>query len=199
MHPLERPTAEGRCVVLILGGARSGKSAYAEGLAERFAKPVLFVATATALDQEMQDRIAAHQASRPREWRTLESPTNVAAAIGDSGASDGTILLDCLTMLVSNHLVGSPHDQVSDDVDPALISLAVEREIAELLRVAEANRANLVVVSNEVGMGLVPPYPMGRVYRDLLGKANQQLAAAADDVYLMVAGIPMEVKKFSSP
>ncbi|MBI4213548.1 MAG: bifunctional adenosylcobinamide kinase/adenosylcobinamide-phosphate guanylyltransferase [Chloroflexi bacterium] len=195
MRLLERSTPERRRVALVLGGARSGKSAFAERLAVTLGEPVLFLATATAIDSEMRDRIAAHQASRPDSWHSIECPTDVASAIGRSGAACGTLLLDCLTLLVSNHLVGASHDQLSDDVDPGPITQAVEREVAELLSVAEATGANLIVVSNEVGMGLVPPYPVGRAFRDLLGRANQQVAEAADDVYLMVAGIPMELKK----
>ena len=187
-------TPEGRRVALILGGARSGKSTFAVRLAERLDRPVLFLATATAMDDEMRDRIAAHQANRPSTWQTSECPMHVAAAVRESGFSNGTLLLDCMTLLVSNHLVGTSHD-VKDDLDPAPILAAITAEVSDLLSIAETTGAHLIVVSNEVGMGLVPPYPAGRVFRDLLGQANQQLAVAADDVYLMVAGIPMELKK----
>lgn len=176
-------------VVLILGGARSGKSDYAQRLAGEMGRPVIYVATATAGDEEMAERIARHQAARPAHWRTVEAPVGVGRALAGVLEDGEVVLLDCLTLLVSN-LLGELGETAGADV----LAGRVTAELEELLLVCAAHRAALIVVSNEVGMGLVPPYPMGRVYRDMLGRANQWLAARADQVVLMVAGIPVEVK-----
>lgn len=177
-------------LILILGGARSGKSAYAERLARERGGTVLFVATATAGDAEMARRIADHRAARPATWRTLEEPVAVADRL-TAGAAEDIVLLDCLTLLVSNILLAHEAD------GEAAVARRVEEEVAALLRRYEEGAAAWLVVSNEVGMGLVPPYPLGRLYRDLLGRANQQLAARADRVYLMVAGLPVDLKRLT--
>ena len=176
-------------LILILGGARSGKSAYAERLAHERGGAVLFVATATAGDDEMAQRIAAHRADRPAAWATLEAPTGVAAAVAAVDPPAETILLDCVTLLVSNLLLA--HETAGD----AAIGQAIDAEIAALLAQIETSMATWVVVSNEVGMGLVPPYPLGRAYRDLLGRVNARLAARADRAYLLVAGLPLDLKR----
>ena len=176
-------------LILILGGARSGKSAYAERLADERQGAVLFVATATAGDEEMARRIAAHRASRPDTWRTLEAPQGVAAAVAASGDGAPTVVLDCVTLLVSNLLLA--HEAAGEEA----IDRAIDAEIDALLGLIAACAAAWIVVSNEVGMGLVPPYPLGRQYRDLLGRANARLAAAAERAYLLVAGLPLDLKK----
>lgn len=176
-------------LTLILGGARSGKSAYAQRLAAESGQPVLYVATATAGDAEMAQRIARHRAARPAHWRTLEAPVNVGQALEAAITGDEVVLLDCLTLLVSN-LMMEEGTEVTED----RLEARVTDELEAILRVCAARRATLIIVSNEVGMGLVPPYPAGRVYRDVLGRAHQWLAARANRVVLMVAGIPLELK-----
>jgi adenosylcobinamide kinase/adenosylcobinamide-phosphate guanylyltransferase len=176
-------------VILILGGARSGKSEYAQRLAEEMGRSVLYVATATAGDEEMAERIARHRAARPAHWRTLEAPTDVGEALKAAIADARVVLMDCLTLLVSNLLM-----ELGETAGEEALAKQAVRELEEVLRVCEAHGATLIVVSNEVGMGLVPPYPMGRVYRDALGRVNQWLADRADRVILMVAGIPLELK-----
>ncbi|MDK2980347.1 MAG: adenosylcobinamide kinase / adenosylcobinamide-phosphate guanylyltransferase [Chloroflexota bacterium] len=178
----------GRSLTLILGGARSGKSHHAQEILRTAGGPVLFVATATAGDEEMAARIRAHQVSRPPHWTTLEAPLNVGAAIRAAGF-EGDALLDCLTLLASNVLMTCPQP-----LDEALYQEKMDGEVAELLAAYTAGTGDWVVVSNEVGLGLIPPTPLGRFYRDVLGRANQRMAAAADRVLLMVAGIPMQVK-----
>jgi adenosylcobinamide kinase/adenosylcobinamide-phosphate guanylyltransferase len=176
-------------LTLILGGARSGKSTYAQKLAEATAKPVLFVATAVAFDDEMASRIAAHQAERPIGWQTLEAPARVGEAVRARPFSAGVVLLDCLTLLANNVILALP-----DPENERAVQDALDAEVASILTAYEQSAADWIVVSNEVGLGLVPPYPLGRVYRDALGRANQRLAQAADRVLFMVAGLPLTVK-----
>lgn len=178
-------------LILVLGGARSGKSAFAERLASTFDQPVTYLATAMASDEEMARRIAAHRARRPAGWRTIEVPRAAAAAL--QGTPEGTALLDCLSFLVANCLELGASDQLAAEQETAA-QAAVEQEVTALLAAQAARRGPLIVVSNEVGLGLVPPYPLGRLYRDLLGWANQAVAAAATDVYLLVAGLPLALK-----
>lgn len=177
-------------LILILGGARSGKSTYAEQLARELGGPaVLYVATAQAFDAEMRARIAAHRAARPADWRTLEAPTISAAHLAEAVGPARVVLLDCLTLLVSNAILAAGDEPCAEVADAA-----VGQEVAALLAAHHAGQATWIVVSNEVGLGLVPPYPLGRIYRDALGRANQRLAAAADQVLFMVAGLPLRVK-----
>lgn len=175
-------------LTLILGGARSGKSTYAEDLAREANKPVLFIATATAFDDEMRERIHNHQNSRPSNWQTLEAPTNIAAAL-ENKTWDGVIILDCITLLMNNILLPLPEDVPFD-----VFMQKTKDEIDSLLAAQTKVGGDWLVISNEVGLGLVPPYPLGRIYRDALGRANQMLARAADRVVFMVAGIPLTVK-----
>ncbi len=176
-------------MTLILGGARSGKSSYAEERARQSGRPVIFLATAQAGDEEMATRIAAHQARRPANWSTIEAPLRPAQALIKLDRTASLVLLDCLTLLASNVLLSLPEPLTQEVAEAAL-----GREIDELLSVYAARQESWLVISNEVGLGLVPPYPLGRFYRDALGRANQRLAAAADEVIFMVAGLPMWVK-----
>jgi adenosylcobinamide kinase/adenosylcobinamide-phosphate guanylyltransferase len=190
-------------LILLLGGARSGKSDHAEALAARIAgkQPVLYIATATAEDAEMRDRIARHQAARPSHWHTVEAPGDPASAIREQFAGEGVpvILLDCVTLLVSNLLLGGTHADFDEQrFDAAEAEAHVTAAISELLAAWRETRATLILVSNEVGMGLVPPYPLGRVYRDVLGRVNARLASEADSVLLLLAGLPVELKALSA-
>jgi adenosylcobinamide kinase/adenosylcobinamide-phosphate guanylyltransferase len=185
-------------LTLILGGARSGKSGYAERLATERGGQVLYIATAQPLDGEMAERIANHQKHRPANWQTLEIPRELGASLLSETRSKrlqpGVILVDCLTLLVSNLLlaVSSGTDEELS-ADEAAATALVETEIERLLESIRAIPAEWIVVSNEVGLGLVPPYPLGRLYRDLLGRANQRLASQADQVIFMIAGMPMRL------
>jgi len=178
-----------RRLTLILGGARSGKSTYAEKLAREHHMDVLYVATAEAQDDEMAARIVAHRAQRPAHWITLEAPRAIGQAIRSSGVNAPLVLIDCLTLLANNVIV-----PLSEPIEFAEADRALDAAIDDLLSVYEESTSEWIIVSNEVGLGLVPPYPLGRVYRDVLGRANQRLAAVADEVWFMVAGLPLKVK-----
>ncbi len=179
----------GKRLTLILGGARSGKSDYARRLAAERGDRVLYVATAEPGDDEMAARIAAHRAERPAQWQTLEAPHHIGQALRSHLSRAAVILIDCLTLLASNVIAPLPEPVTAEAAEAAL-----NAEVDELLAAYADSAAEWIVISNEVGLGLVPPYPLGRVYRDALGRANQRLAAAADEVLFMVAGLPMRVK-----
>jgi adenosylcobinamide kinase/adenosylcobinamide-phosphate guanylyltransferase len=186
-------------VTLVLGGARSGKSAWAERLAAASGRPVVYLATATAGDAEMAARIAAHRAARPARWRTIEAPYDVTEAVLEHAVEGDVVLLDCLTLWVSNLLVRA----IGDDPEATTFDRArvLEVEIVaraeDLLDRARGAGIALILVSNEVGMGLVPPFPMGRLYRDVLGRVNQAVARRAESVVLMVAGLPVDLRQLT--
>lgn len=187
---LARLAQAGPSLTFVLGGARSGKSAYAVDLARQRGGDVLYVATAAAGDEEMQARIVAHRAERPAEWRTLEAPLQVANAVQQVLAEQpaNVVVVDCLTLLASNVLL-----QLPETVDEHTASAALLAEVEALVDCCRNSCAHWIIVSNEVGLGLVPPYPLSRVYRDALGRANQRLAAAADQAILLVAGAPIRL------
>ncbi|MCC6453366.1 MAG: bifunctional adenosylcobinamide kinase/adenosylcobinamide-phosphate guanylyltransferase [Caldilineaceae bacterium] len=186
----------GKGLTLILGGARSGKSNYAEQLAAQRGKRVAYVATAQAWDDEMALRIRNHQAQRAAHWITVEASQQVGATVAAAeaaahaaGEAWEVVLVDCLTLLASNVILALP-----EPVETPAAEAALRVEVDALLAAYAASNASWILVSNEVGLGIVPAYPLGRVYRDALGRANQQLAAMADEVLFMVAGLPMRVK-----
>ena len=170
---------------LVTGGARSGKSDYAERLALERGEPTTFVATAQPLDTEMAERIARHRSQRPASWTTVEAPVRAAYAV--SSARAPIVLLDCVTLLASNALLSA---QAAGSDGEA----AIRAEVDALLLARERREGRLIAVTNEVGLGVVPPTELGRRYRDALGAANRQLAAAADVVIFMVSGIPMVLR-----
>jgi adenosylcobinamide kinase/adenosylcobinamide-phosphate guanylyltransferase len=177
-------------LVLVLGGARSGKSAFAERLARAEAgDAVLYIATATVTDEEMAIRIARHRADRPANWETAELPMHVGEALRQRTNLPRVLLLDCLTLLLSTPALTDPH--LSADA----IEAHATTEVDGLLRLFDEYAGTLIVVSNEVGMGLHPNSALGRNYRDALGRANQRLAARADAAYLLVAGIPLDLHR----
>ena len=181
--------------ILVLGGARSGKSGFAERLAAECGADVLYVATATADDAEMADRIARHRAHRPPAWQTVEVRIGVAAALRDllpRGSDPPVVLVEDLTLLLANLMA------TTDANDPSAAGAAGVDE-AEASAVHEVDAlvslpAHTILVSNEVGMGIVPPYPLGRAFRDALGRVNQHAAAVCAEAYLVVAGVPLRLK-----
>jgi adenosylcobinamide kinase/adenosylcobinamide-phosphate guanylyltransferase len=174
-------------ITLILGGARSGKSSFAEKIAREAGNPVLFIATATAGDDEMAERIRKHKASRPAEWQTLELPRGIGSNLVAPLAP--VVIVDCITLLVSNILL-----TFQENTPTEAVMNKIHIEIDELIAAQSRLGGQWLIISNEVGLGVVPPYPLGRIYRDALGWANQALAKAANRVVLMVAGIPMVIK-----
>lgn len=173
-------------IILLLGGARSGKSTYAQQLAEKTGSRVLFVATAQPLDEEMQKRIENHRKNRPDDWRTVEAPQYISKALEEQIGDADVVILDCITILVANLLGDAPDDQKTEK--------AVFTEIDNLINYMKASGRTFIIVSNELGLGLVPENRLARVYRDLLGTANQILAQNADEVYFLAAGIPLTIK-----
>lgn len=184
--------------ILIVGGARSGKSRFAQELAQKFGGQVLFVATAEAGDEEMSERIEEHQKERPATWRTLEASSQVGSRIKQEIGEAQVVVVDCVTLLVSN-IFSQYNDQALEQIEGSVLEGQVMAEINELVECVKGIDASFVIVSNEIGLGLVPASRVGRLYRDLLGKANQMLAQCADEVYLMVAGLPMKTKPLDKP
>ena len=169
-------------ITLIVGGVRSGKSRYAQALAKE-AENVVFLATAEAADDEMRAKIARHRRERPETWKTVEVPIDLDAAITQYGRECELLIVDCLTTFTANVLAadGDNHDQVLARVERICTAL-------------KQTGASVVLVSNEVGSGIVPAYPSGRQFRDLLGEINQRVAELADRVVFMVAGCSMVIK-----
>ncbi|MDB5339719.1 MAG: Phosphoglycerate mutase [Planctomycetaceae bacterium] len=184
-------------IALILGGVRSGKSGFAQDLAQKMSgDDVLFVATAEAGDAEMSRRIQIHRTSRPAAWSTLEVAQNVGASLQryqQSGPQHRTVLIDCLTLLVSNVLLSC-----EEQADPAIAEQRVAVEIQGLLAACLHWQGTVIIVSGEVGLGVVPESALGRQYRDLLGWANQAVAARSNATYLLVAGLPIELKSLAN-
>ena len=179
--------------VLLIGGARSGKSSYAEELARQIGGEVLFVATAEARDEEMHRRIEVHKKSRPSNWHTLEAPCKVGDCIIADNRKFNAIVLDCITLLVNNVLC--QHMAVhGEDVSEKSVEKDVKSEITAIIDCMRKSPATYILVTNEVGEGIIPLGASTRIYRDILGRANQMLASAVDEVYLMVAGIPLKIK-----
>jgi adenosylcobinamide kinase/adenosylcobinamide-phosphate guanylyltransferase len=189
-------------VTLVLGGARSGKSAWAERHAAESGRPVLYLATATAGDDEMAERIAAHQARRPADWSTIEAPRRLLNTIQAAAAPGNAVLVDCLTLWVSNELLAAIGEQDPDHVPPATWTAAeasLVNEARALVALARERGFALILVSNEVGMGVVPATALGRGYRDVLGRVNQAVASDADAVMLMVAGLAVDFRRLAMP
>jgi len=181
-------------MILLLGGARSGKSSYAQRLARELGgDQVLFVATAEAKDEEMRARIEAHRRARPPAWRTVEAPRRVGKAIVAALDDARVVVVDCLTLLVSNAMLS-----LGDQPDPGEAESLVLAEVESIIGACAEAGTTLIVVSNEVGLGLVPNNALGRLYRDLLGRANQLLAAKADKVYWLMAGLAIDVKSLQA-
>lgn len=168
-------------VTLIVGGVSSGKSRYAQNLAQR-SSPVVFIATAQPIDDEMSLKIQRHRLQRPSNWTTIEEPFELDAAIAQSALSSSFLIIDCITTFTANLI---EKDMTSDEILEKIDGIC--RALGEL-------KCPVAIVSNEVGSGIVPAFPSGRAFRELLGEANQRIARVADNIILMVAGCPLAVK-----
>ncbi|MGB2695294.1 MAG: bifunctional adenosylcobinamide kinase/adenosylcobinamide-phosphate guanylyltransferase [Dehalococcoidia bacterium] len=181
-------------LTFVTGGARSGKSAFAVEVARGLRAPTLYVATAEARDAEMRAKIRRHRAARPRRWSTLEEPIEITKRLAAMVKPKSVVIVDCLTLWASNLL--DRHVADLDAPKPAQINRAHQRALVELRRLCALPKrlgVRLIVISNEVGSGIVPDNPISRSYRELLGEANQFVAQRADLVVLMVAGLPVEI------
>lgn len=183
-------------ILLVTGGARSGKSTFAEKyLMDRFEK-VAYIATAIPFDDEMKLRIAKHKAQRPSHWETFEQYKNLDLLVSEIAKSNEACLLDCLTIMVTNWMMDAEHidwyhpsPELVDGLQKDILSAMVV--LMERLRTLNLT---MVFVTNELGMGVVPENPMARAFRDLAGRVNQLVASYADEVYLLVCGLPMTIK-----
>jgi adenosylcobinamide kinase/adenosylcobinamide-phosphate guanylyltransferase len=185
-------------VWFVTGGARSGKSRFAEQLAARTALPVVYIATMEPLDDELRERVAHHRAARPAAWQTLEAPRDPLAAL-EGAPEDACALLDCLSLWVTNRLLEAGDEPSQASV--AALEGALEAELAALLECAARRTGPLILVTNEVGSGIVPATPLGRAFRDLLGRVNQQAAASAPRAWLLVSGraLPLPTEDLDPP
>lgn len=173
--------------IFITGGARSGKSVFAEKLALEYQAPLCYLATSQALDSEMAERISLHRERRGEQWHTLEEPLELSRVLQESDSRYRVILVDCITLWLSN-LLFAYENQEGNIEERILVDV---RQLAECLR---EMATPVILVSNEVGMGIVPENALARLYRDIAGKSNQLLAAAADEVHVVISGIPLRLK-----
>lgn len=182
-------------LIFVTGGARSGKSRFAEEILSG-REDVLYIATAVPFDDEMKERIRLHRERRDPRWRTAEGYCGLGSIIRSHARERGSLLLDCVTVMVTNLMLekGDIDWDTISQIDIASMTKRVEDEVEELLDALSFVRGVAVVVSNEVGMGIVPANPLSRLFRDIAGRANQRIAGAADEVYLTVSGIPLKIK-----
>lgn len=181
--------------IFILGGVRSGKSRFALELARQWQyEDVLFVATAEAKDEEMRERIEKHRKERPDYWKTLESPRNVGKAINEYPTPVNGVIIDCVTVLLGNIMSEMDESEMDEPYSIDLLESIVFDEFNQICEAYQKSTADFIVVSNEVGLGVVPAFASGRIYRDVLGTINQKFAAVADEVFFLISGIPLKVK-----
>ncbi len=177
-------------LIMVTGAARSGKSHFAELWARNVAESVYFIATCVPQDEEMLVRVEHHRQRRPAAWVTIEEALDPAQAIAEYDAPERVFILDCLTLLVTNWLLGRESTAYQQEI---------LQRVERLAKTAQNARAKVIIVTNEVGWGIVPADRLSRDYRDVLGRANQIMAAYADEVYLMVSGLALELKTLSTP
>ena len=195
--------------ILVTGGARSGKSRFAELLVTCSGLPVTYIATAQIWDQEMAERVEIHCQRRPAEWNVIEEPCDIKKILLSLKDEPGFILLDCVTVWLSNLLLaasdsettqqepnqGAPAGSCASDCPKTAAEDKILTQVCQVAQTATEIRPRIVFVTNEVGQGIVPDNPLARKYRDLAGRTNQILAEAADSVYMVIAGYPLEIKR----
>ena len=169
-------------IILVLGGTRSGKSNYALNLAKRESRKVAFIATCKPMDNEMRRRVILHRRNRPSYWKTFEHPRDMSLLLKNTGSKFEIIIIDCLTLFVSDLILAGVKESV------------IRSKIKILLKVLKEISAQVIIVSNEVGLGVVPENKLARDFRDIAGRMNQIVAGKSDEVYFMVSGLPLKVK-----
>jgi len=183
-------------IVLVTGGARSGKSTFGEKYIAELASRIAYIATAIPFDDEMKSRILHHRDSRPQEWTTVEKYFEIDRVIPSIAVEHNGIILDCVTLMVSNMMLEAP-DVDWENPDPSKVNDIQEAALTHAKAIVEALRASSmsgVLITNEIGMGIVPENPMARAFRDIAGRVNQAIAAMSDEVWLLVSGIPVKIK-----
>lgn len=181
-------------MILITGGARSGKSSLAERLAAQAGERVFYIATSVVTDAEMAERVALHRASRPAHWRTWEGYRHLGAVLDKQVEPGEVVMLECITTLITNLLFELAGDTPPEQMDFASLEVEIGQQITDLLAACTRSRAPVYLVTNELGMGIVPDNRLARHFRDIAGRVNQRLAAAADEVFLVVSGIEVKIK-----
>lgn len=179
-------------IVLVTGGARSGKSRFAERYAAKYGKKVAYIATAGVYDEEMAYRVKLHRDRRPKEWKTWEAPIDAHLALREAGEEHDMVLFDCLTIYIGNLLCAAEHID-----DSAENYRSVREKVCRLIEQAEKNEGTTIFVTNEVGAGIVPDNRLSREYRDVAGIANQLMGRCAKEVYLVVCGLAVDIKKLA--
>ena len=182
-------------IILVTGGARSGKSSFAESLCKNQNNRIAYIATSIAFDDEMKNRVKKHQESRPKEWKTYEIYKDIYSIIDEIGEKHDTVRMDCVTLMV-NKLMFTYGIDVDKATSKELDELEnyIRDQIEKLLDAVKKTNLYFVIVSNEIGMGIVPANKLSRIYRDFVGRANQLIGKYSDEVYFVVSGIPMKVK-----
>lgn len=180
-------------MILVTGGARSGKSRFAESLAQDLGKQIVYIATAIAFDEEMQERIQKHQDRRPKEWKTIEAYCDLEKQIEKYEKAD-VFLLDCVTIMVTNLMFAFSDGKEPEQSKIDLIEDKILKELRKTIDIVRYMGKEIIFVTNEIGMGIVPENQLSRQFRDIAGRANQMLAQEAEQVYFLISGIPLQIK-----
>ncbi|HHQ6573235.1 TPA: bifunctional adenosylcobinamide kinase/adenosylcobinamide-phosphate guanylyltransferase [Serratia fonticola] len=181
-------------MILITGGARSGKSSLAERLASGVSDRVLYIATSVVTDEEMAERVKLHRQARPAHWRTWEGSQQLASVIDQQAGAGDAVILECITTLIANLMFDLTGEMPVESIDFAVVETAIQRQIDDLLTACARSSAAIYLVTNELGMGIVPENRLARHFRDIAGRVNQRLAAAAESVLLVISGIEVKIK-----
>lgn len=182
-------------IILVTGGARSGKSSFAESLCIEQNNKTAYIATSVAFDDEMKNRVKKHQESRPKNWKTYEIYKDIYSIVEELNKNHDTVIMDCVTLMVNN-LMFTHGIEVDEATSEELNELEnyIREQITKLLEAVKKTNLYFVIVTNEIGMGIVPENKLSRIYGDFVGRANQLIASYSNEVYFVVSGIPMKVK-----
>lgn len=184
-------------MIMVTGGARSGKSAFAEQMANRIGSEVLYIATAVPFDEEMKDRIKHHQQGRPKKWETYEGYKNLDKVLIDKGQTFQCIIMECLSVWLTNHMLDFSNEADYDTMRQETIDCfetQIKNDLNKIIDAVSKTQATMIFVTNEIGLGLVPEGRLSRIFRDIQGRMNQLIANASNEVYFIISGIPMRVK-----